>query len=153
MLHTIGGETLERSWRVLRKRGVLVSIVSPIPPGVAEQHGARAVFFIVNGNRGQLDQISTLVNEGMLKPIIAELFPLARARGAFERGAGTHSLAKSYSRLLPAEVAYFRTKRLHACGIVRCTFSASGANRNARSRFQTIAVSYPTSIPKARVEL
>jgi NADPH:quinone reductase-like Zn-dependent oxidoreductase len=90
VLDTIGGETRERSWRILRKGGVLVTLVSPIPPGVAEQHGARGIFFIVNGNRGQLDQISTLVNEGKLKPIIAEVFPLTRAGEAFKYGAGTH---------------------------------------------------------------
>ena len=94
VLDSVGGETRERSWRVLRKRGVLVSIVSPIPPGVAEQHGARAVFFIVNGNRGQLDQISTLVDEGKLKPIIAEVCPLARAREAFEYAAARHAPGK-----------------------------------------------------------
>ena len=94
VLDSVGGETRERSWRVLRKRGVLVSIVSPIPPGVAEQHGARAVFFIVNGNRGQLDQISTLVDEGKLKPIIAEVYPLARAREAFEYAAARHAPGK-----------------------------------------------------------
>jgi len=94
VLDTIGGDTRERSWRVLRKGGVLVSLVSPIPPGVADQHGARGLFFIVNGNRAQLDRISALVDEGKLKPIIAEVFPLARAREAFEYGAGSHSPGK-----------------------------------------------------------
>src|SRR5262245_36137819 len=94
VLDTIGGKTRERSWRVLRKGGVLVTLVSPIPTGVAEQHGVRAVFFIVSGNRGQLDQISTLVDEGKLKPVIAEVLPLARAREAFERGAEVHSPGK-----------------------------------------------------------
>jgi NADPH:quinone reductase-like Zn-dependent oxidoreductase len=94
VLDSIGGETRERSWRVLRKGGVLVSIVLPIPPGVAEQHGARGIFFIVSGNRGQLDQISELVDEGKLKPIIAEVYPLARAREAFEYAAGRHAAGK-----------------------------------------------------------
>jgi len=35
VLDTIAGETRERSWRVLKKGGVLVALVSPIPPGVA----------------------------------------------------------------------------------------------------------------------
>jgi hypothetical protein len=70
VLDTIGGETREHSWRVLRRGGVLVTLVSPIPAGVAEQHGVRGVFFIVRGNRGQLDQISKLVDEGKLKPVI-----------------------------------------------------------------------------------
>lgn len=94
VLDTIGGETLERSWRVLRKGGVQVTLVSPIPAGVAEQHGVRGVFFIVRGNRGQLEQISTLVDEGKLKPVIAEVLPLARAREAFEHGVGIHSPGK-----------------------------------------------------------
>ena len=49
VLDTIGGETRERSWRVLRRGGVLVTLVSPIPPDVAEQHGVRGVFFIFSG--------------------------------------------------------------------------------------------------------
>jgi NADPH:quinone reductase-like Zn-dependent oxidoreductase len=91
VLDTIGGETRERSWRVLRKGGVLVTLVSPIPAGVAEQHGVCGVFFIVRGNRGQLEQISTLVDEGKLKPVIAEVLPLARAREAFEHGVTSHA--------------------------------------------------------------
>ena len=94
VLDTIGGETRERSWRVLRKGGVLVTLVSPIPTGLAEQHGVRGVFFIVRGDRGQLEQISTLVDEGKLKPVIAEVLPLARAREAFEHGVGIHSPGK-----------------------------------------------------------
>ena len=94
VLDTIGGETRERSWRVLRKGGVLVTLVSPIPAGVAEQHGVRGVFFIVRGNRGQLEQISTLVDEGKLKPVIAEVLPLSRAREAFEHGVAGHAPGK-----------------------------------------------------------
>ena len=94
VLDTIGGETRKRSWRVLRKGGVLVTLVSPIPAGEAEQHGVRGMFFIVSGNRGQLDQISALVDSGKLKPVIAEVLPLARAREAFEHGAASHAPGK-----------------------------------------------------------
>jgi NADPH:quinone reductase-like Zn-dependent oxidoreductase len=94
VLDTIGGETRRRSWRVLRKGGVLVTLVSPIPTGEAEQKGVRGIFFIVSGNRGQLDQISALVDRGTLKPVIAEVLPLARAREAFEHGAANHAPGK-----------------------------------------------------------
>ena len=43
VLDTVGGETRERSWRVVRKGGVLVTSVSPTPPQVAEER-ARCVF-------------------------------------------------------------------------------------------------------------
>ena len=94
VLDTIGGETRERSWRVLRKGGVLVTLVSPIPPGVAERHGARGVFFIVSGSRAQLDQITGLVDTGKLKPVLSEVIPLARARDAYEHGAAGHAPGK-----------------------------------------------------------
>ena len=94
VLDTIGDETRRRSWRVLRKGGVLVTLVSPIPTGEAEQNGVRGIFFIVSGNRGQLDQISALVDGGKLKPVIAEVLPLARAREAFEHGAASHAPGK-----------------------------------------------------------
>jgi NADPH:quinone reductase-like Zn-dependent oxidoreductase len=99
---TVGGETQERSLRVLRKGGVLVSVVSRIPPGVAEQHGVRGVYFIVEGNRGQLEQVATLVDEGRLKPIIAKVFPLARAREAFDFGAASHAPGKIVLEVMPA---------------------------------------------------
>jgi NADPH:quinone reductase-like Zn-dependent oxidoreductase len=99
---TVGGETQERSLRVLRKGGVLVSVVSRLPPGVAEQHGVRGVYFIVEGDRAQLDQVATLVDEGQLKPIIAEVFPLARAREAFEFGAASHAPGKIVLEVTPA---------------------------------------------------
>jgi len=94
VLDTIGDETRRRSWRVLRKGGVLVTLVSPIPAGEAEQNGARGIFFIVSGNRGQLEQIDALVDGGKLKPVIAEVLPLARAREAFEHGTASHAAGK-----------------------------------------------------------
>ena len=94
VLDSIGGETRERSWGVLRKGGVLVTLVSPIPPGVAEQHGVRGVFFVVSGNRGQLEQIAALVDTGKLKPVISEVVPLARGREAFQQGAAGHAPGK-----------------------------------------------------------
>ena len=94
VLDGVGGETRRRSWRVLRKGGVLVTLVSPIPTDEAEHNGARGIFFIVSGNRSQLDQISALVDGGNLKPVVAEVLPLARARAAFELGSASHAPGK-----------------------------------------------------------
>jgi len=90
-LDTIGGETRERSLGACC--GGLPRWFRPLT-GVAEQHGVRGVFFIVRGNRGQLDQISKLVDEGKLQPVIAEVLPLARAREAF--GSRRHGPSRSH---------------------------------------------------------
>ena len=68
-----------------------MTLVSPIPTGEAEEHAVRGILFIVSGNRGQLDQISALVDGGKLKPVIAKVLPLAQAREAFEHGTANHA--------------------------------------------------------------
>jgi NADPH:quinone reductase-like Zn-dependent oxidoreductase len=98
---TVGGETQERSLDVLRKGGVLVSVVARMAPGMAEQHGVRDVYFIVEGNREQLEQIAALVDEGTVKPIIAQVFPLAQARAAFEFGMSSHAPGKIVLEVTP----------------------------------------------------
>jgi NADPH:quinone reductase-like Zn-dependent oxidoreductase len=99
---TVGGETQERSLSVLRRGGQLVSVVSPVAPGVAERYGVRATYFIVEGSRPQLEQIASLVDDGTLKPIIARVFPLARTRDAFDFGATSHSPGKIVLDVAPA---------------------------------------------------
>lgn len=94
VLDTVGGETLERSWGVLRPGGILVSIVDSIPEGEPAKHGVRGTFFIVEPNRRELVEISRLVEVGKLHPIIEATFPLEDAREAFELGAGGHSRGK-----------------------------------------------------------
>ena len=98
---TVGGETQTRSLGVLRKGGVLVTVVSRLAPGVAEARGVRAVYFIVEGDRAQLEQIASLVDADTLKPIIAKVFPLARARDAFEFGAASHAPGKIVLEVAP----------------------------------------------------
>ena len=40
VLDTLGGDTQQRSWKVLKKGGMLVSIVQPPSPDEAAKHGA-----------------------------------------------------------------------------------------------------------------
>jgi NADPH:quinone reductase-like Zn-dependent oxidoreductase len=89
VLDTIGGETHERCWRVLRKGGVLITLVSPIPTGPAEQHSVHAYFSLSVEIENRSIKISALADAGKLKlrPVIAEVLLLARASEAFEHGA------------------------------------------------------------------
>jgi NADPH:quinone reductase-like Zn-dependent oxidoreductase len=94
VLDTVGGDTLERSWNVLRPGGSLVSIVDRIPAGKPEQHGVRGVYFIVEPSRAELLQIRRLIEAGKLRSVIEATFPLDRAREAFEHGASGHNHGK-----------------------------------------------------------
>ncbi len=94
VLDAVGGDTVERSWSVLRPGGVMVSVVTPISDSEARQHGVRGLFFIVEPDNGQLEEMAKLIDAGSLKSIVANVFPLARAREAFELAAQAHTRGK-----------------------------------------------------------
>jgi NADPH:quinone reductase-like Zn-dependent oxidoreductase len=48
VLDTVGGETQERSLRVLKPGGILVSVVSPLPEAAQKRYGVRAAYFYVD---------------------------------------------------------------------------------------------------------
>ena len=94
VLDAVGGDTVQRSWQVLRKGGVMVSVVKPIPESEPREQGARGVFFIVEPDRDQLEEMAKLIDAGALKSIVAAVVPLARARDAFEMGLKGHTRGK-----------------------------------------------------------
>jgi NADPH:quinone reductase-like Zn-dependent oxidoreductase len=79
---TVGGETLERSWGVLRPGGKLVTIAASAERTTDER--IRAAFFIVEPSRSQLEEITWLVESGAIRPIVDSVFPLAEARQAYQ---------------------------------------------------------------------
>jgi NADPH:quinone reductase-like Zn-dependent oxidoreductase len=97
----VGGDTLVRSWQVVKPGGVLVSVVSPRPSfAEAKAHGVRPVWFVVEPNREQLIQIGALIDAGRIRPIIDTVLPLSQARQAYEQGARGHTRGKIVLRVV-----------------------------------------------------
>jgi NADPH:quinone reductase-like Zn-dependent oxidoreductase len=94
VLDAVGGDTVQRSWPVLRPGGVMVSIVQPVEETQLREHNARGLFFIVEPQRDQLEKMAKLMDEGLLRSIVAAVVPLADARRAFELGASGHTRGK-----------------------------------------------------------
>jgi len=94
VIDTIGDEVLERSFRVVRSGGLVISLVAPIPERLLERHDVRGLFFIVEPNRAELVEIARRIDSGALKAIVGQVFPLERAREAFELGASGHNRGK-----------------------------------------------------------
>jgi len=82
LFDTVGGETLERSWGVLKPGGRLVTIATS-GEGTQDPR-VREAFFIVQPSRAQLDTIAGLIDAGQLRPLVDAVFPLAQARQAYE---------------------------------------------------------------------
>src|ERR1051326_7484751 len=79
---TVGGETLERSWGVLKPDGKLVTVAASGERTSDER--VRAAYFIVEPSRTQLAEIARLIDGGALRPIVGAVFPLVEARQAYE---------------------------------------------------------------------
>jgi len=95
VLDAVGvGDNLDRSWGVLKPGGVLISLARQPAPEHAEAHNVRAVFFIVQTNRAELMRIADLIDAGQIRPIVAEVLPLAQASRAYEHKQGGRTPGK-----------------------------------------------------------
>jgi NADPH:quinone reductase-like Zn-dependent oxidoreductase len=91
---TVGSDTQERSWRVLKPGGVLVSIVQPPSQEKAVSHGVRGIFVRQKANGEQLATIAGLVVSGKVKVNTETVLPLREARKAQELSQKGHSGGK-----------------------------------------------------------
>lgn len=99
VLDTVGGDTLSRSWGVLRRGGVLVSIVAQPPPEQAVRRGVRQAFVFVVPMVAELAALCALVDCGMLKPVVDTVFPLTQARKAHILSEAGHTRGKIVLRV------------------------------------------------------
>ncbi|HET9597228.1 MAG TPA: NADP-dependent oxidoreductase [Anaeromyxobacteraceae bacterium] len=89
---TVGGDTYTRSFKVLRRGGVLVSMTHPPKTDLPERYGVTAVDENTRMETAALDALTRLVESGVVKPHVDRSYPLDRIREAFEakeRGGGT----------------------------------------------------------------
>ncbi len=90
---TIGGDTLTRSPLTLAAFGRVVSLVDIAQPqNLVDAWGKNAAYHFVftRQNRGKLDALTTLIERGLVKPVIGATLPLARmseAHDLLENGA------------------------------------------------------------------
>ena len=94
VLDTIGGDTQDRSWKVLKRGGVIVSLVQPPSPEKAAAQGARGFFLRQKSNGEQLATIADLVASGKVKVNVETVLPLRDARQAQDLSQKGHSGGK-----------------------------------------------------------
>src|SRR5436190_983203 len=78
---TVGGDTLRRSWGVLRPGGRLVTIAASEEGSQDER--TRSAFFIVEPRRAELEEVARLIVSGDLRPVVGAEFPLTDALLAY----------------------------------------------------------------------
>jgi NADPH:quinone reductase-like Zn-dependent oxidoreductase len=90
----IDGETRERSWKLLKKGGVLVSTLTDPSQEKAKELGVRAMRYTVEADGAELAEIAKLVVSGKVKPHVQKAFPLEQAANALGAVEGGHSVGK-----------------------------------------------------------
>lgn len=93
VLDLVGGETQDRSFRVLKKWGVLVSPVSAPNMSIANEHGITAKNFATRSDGKQLEIIAGLFDEGHLS-VEVERYTLGDVKAAIEKSMGGHTRGK-----------------------------------------------------------
>jgi len=76
----IGGAVLAQSAAIVKPGGALVSVMAPPQ---TDRDDIRTVHFVRDANGTQLREISRLVDQGVVRPHVDAVYPLADARQAF----------------------------------------------------------------------
>jgi NADPH:quinone reductase-like Zn-dependent oxidoreductase len=95
VLDTQGADIQNRSWKVLKKGGFLVSIVAPPSAEEAAKHSVRSTFSAAHPSSALLSEIAKLVDAGSLKPVVETVLPLSDARRAHELNETGHARGKT----------------------------------------------------------
>jgi len=89
VLDPVGKETLARSYDVLKKGGIVMSLVAQPDPVELEKRGIRGAAISVHPDAEDLAEIARLIDAGKIKPVVTEVLPLSEAIAA-QRQAETH---------------------------------------------------------------
>jgi NADPH:quinone reductase-like Zn-dependent oxidoreductase len=90
----IDGETRERSWKLLKKGGVLVTTLTDPSQEKAREYGVRALRYTVEADGSELAEIAGLVTSGRLRPHVQKTYPLRSAVNALASVEEGHSIGK-----------------------------------------------------------
>ncbi|XXK36236.1 NADP-dependent oxidoreductase [Rhodobacteraceae bacterium nBUS_22] len=85
VIDTIGGETLTRSFKVLKKGGKMVSVKSQDNDNLAEKYGVHFEWFFMSPDGKMLSELAKLISQGNIKTVIDSIFRMDQAAEAFDR--------------------------------------------------------------------
>lgn len=94
VLDSVGGDTLRRSYGVVKKGGIIVSLVADVDKAALKAHGILGTGIVVRPSSSRLAEITKLIETNKLKPLVTQVFPLADAVKAQEAVATHHTRGK-----------------------------------------------------------
>jgi NADPH:quinone reductase-like Zn-dependent oxidoreductase len=99
VLDSVGKDTLARSYGVVRKGGIIATLVAEPDQAELDKHGIRGAAISVKPNASELAEITKLIEEKKIKPVVSEVLPLTEAVKAQEQAATHHTRGKIVLRI------------------------------------------------------
>jgi NADPH:quinone reductase-like Zn-dependent oxidoreductase len=99
VLDPVGKETLARSYVVVKKGGIVMSLVARPDPVELKKRGIRGASISVHPDAEDLAEIAQLIDAGKIKPIVTQILPLSEAIAAQRQAATHHTRGKVVLRI------------------------------------------------------
>ncbi len=94
VLDAVGGDTLTRSYGVVKKGGIIISIAGNLDDSALKAHGIRGVSISAAPETDTFDQLTRLIEAKKLTPLVSKTFPLEEAAKAQEQIQTRHTRGK-----------------------------------------------------------
>ncbi len=91
---TVGRDTLARSYAIVKKGGIVTTIVARPDPAQLDKYGIRGSSIASHPNGNELAEITKLIEAGKIKPIVTEVLPLTDAVKASQQAETHHTRGK-----------------------------------------------------------
>jgi alcohol dehydrogenase len=94
VFHTVGDETYKRSFKVLKKEGIIVSMLEQQNSELMDRHGVKAVFQFTQADRERLTKVAKWVDQNNIRVNVDRTFSLDEAADALDYQKDVHPRGK-----------------------------------------------------------
>ena len=90
----VGGETMKRTYGVMKKGGTIATLISRADPAELEKRGIRGAPVFSHPNAVELAEITKLIDAGKIKPVVSQVLPMTEAAKADAQAETHHTRGK-----------------------------------------------------------
>ncbi len=94
VLDPVGGDTLARSYAVVKKGGIICTLIARIDQAQLEKYGIRGTGIFAGPNASDLNEITKLIEAKKIKPIVTQVLSLSEGAKALEQAETHHTRGK-----------------------------------------------------------
>jgi NADPH:quinone reductase-like Zn-dependent oxidoreductase len=100
VLDMVGEETLKRSYGVVKKGGIIVSIVDEPEQAALDARGIRGVALRSTPKADVLEELTRLIDAKKMRPVVSQVLPLSEVAKAHDQIATRHTRGKVVLRVV-----------------------------------------------------